>query len=45
LIIGSVLNIVALGYGNQVLLASLRSVSIIFNTVLSIWMLKEPFLK
>lgn len=45
LIVGSVLNIVALGYGNQVLLSSFAGFTIIANTVLSVLLLKEPFYK
>lgn len=42
LIAGSALNVVALGYGNQLLLASTSSLSIIFNTLFSVFLLKEP---
>ena len=42
LIGGSALNVVALGYGNQLLLASTSSLSIIFNTLFSVFLLKEP---
>ena len=45
LIVGSVINVVALGYGNQLMLASSSSISIIFNTLLSVFMLKEKFFK
>jgi len=41
LIIGSVLNVVALGFGNQLLLSSTSSLSIIFNAILSAFILKE----
>lgn len=45
LIGGSTLNIVALRFGNQLLLSSLASVSIVFSTVLSVWILKETWFK
>lgn len=41
LMFGSVLWVIALGYGNQVLLGSSSSVSIIFNTIFSVILLKE----
>ena len=41
LIFGSVLNVVALGYGNAILLSSSSSLSIIFNTIFSVIILKE----
>ena len=41
LILGSVLNVVALSYGNQLLLASTSSLSIIFNTLMAVIFLKE----
>ena len=45
LIAGSMFNIVALGYGNQLLLASTSSISIIFNTIMAVFLLKEPLIK
>jgi len=45
LIAGSVINVVALGYGNQLMLASTSSISIIFNTLLSVFILKETFFR
>jgi drug/metabolite transporter (DMT)-like permease len=45
LILGSILNIIALGYGNVLLLASSSSLSIIFNTGLSVTLLNEKLLK
>lgn len=40
--LGSFLNIAALGNGNQIMLASSSSFSIIFNTIMSVHFLKEP---
>ena len=45
LILGSVLNVVALSFGNQLLLASTSSLSIIFNTLMAVIFLKERFVK
>ena len=45
LIVGSVSNVVALGYGNPILLSSSSSISIIINTILSILILKEKLHK
>lgn len=41
LIIGSACHVVALGFGNQVLLSTLRSFTVFFNTVFSVTILKE----
>ena len=41
LIVGTTFNVWALGYGNQTLLSSTSSFSIIFNSILSVLFLKE----
>lgn len=43
LILGSVFNVIALNIGNQFLVASTCSLSIIFNTFMSVFLLKEKF--
>ena len=45
LIIGSILNTIALKYGNQLLLASSSSLTIVHNTILSVIFLGENFTK
>jgi len=45
LIIGTLANVFAIGYGNLLLLASSSAVTIIFSTVLSVKILKETFSK
>ena len=45
LIVGSLANIVGLRFGNQLLLSALASLSIIFNTGLSVCILKETWFK
>ena len=42
LIVGTTFNVWALGYGNQTLLSSTSSFSIIFNSILSVLFLREP---
>ena len=44
LIIGSVLNVLALGFGNAILLSSSSSFSVIFNMIFSVIILKEKVL-
>ena len=41
LIIGSACHVVALGFGNQVLLSTLRSFTVLFNTIFAVTMLGE----
>jgi uncharacterized membrane protein len=41
LVAGSALHVIALGFGNQVLLSTLRSFTVFFNTLFSVWILKE----
>lgn len=41
LLAGSALHVVALGFGNQVLLSTLRSFTVLFNTVFAVTMLDE----
>jgi drug/metabolite transporter (DMT)-like permease len=45
IVLGSLFNVVALGYGNVLLLASSSSLSIIFNTVFSVTLLNEKLVK
>ena len=45
IVAGSLCNIVALGYGNVLLLASSSSLSIIFNTIFSVTLLNEKLVK
>ena len=45
IVAGSLCNVVALGYGNVLLLASSSSLSIIWNTIFSVCFLKEKLLK
>jgi uncharacterized membrane protein len=41
LLMGSFFNIVAIGYGNVMMLACMSGLSIIFNTILAVTMLRE----
>jgi len=45
LMIGSILNTTALMFGNQILLASASSLTVIFNSFLSVFILKERLMK
>ena len=45
LLVGTFFNIYALSFGNQTLLSSTSSFSIIFNTIFSIILLREPLFK
>jgi drug/metabolite transporter (DMT)-like permease len=45
IIAGSLCNVIALGYGNVLLLASSSSLSIIFNTAFSVTLLNEKLVK
>jgi len=45
IVLGSLCNVVALGYGNVLLLASSSSLSIIFNTAFSVTLLNEKIVK
>ena len=45
LIAGSIINVVALAYGNQLLLSSSSSITIIWNTIFSVIFLKEALYK
>jgi len=45
IILGTALNVVAIGYGNVLLLASASSLSIIFNTIFSVTLLNEKLVK
>lgn len=42
---GSALQLAALGFGNQVLLSGLMALGIVFNSILSVLILKEPCAK
>jgi len=45
IIAASVVNIFAIGYGSLVLLASMSAVTILFNSILSVYILNETFTK
>ena len=45
IVLGTLANVVAIRYGNLLLLASSSAITMIFNTILSIYILKERFTK